>query len=91
MDQFFAGPSPDNYDEVRGRTILHSVYVFRNSSVSSTKFSIAYHERMEHNNATIEDVDMDNVSPRLPYKTTQEKDILVSKAADTNNNAVTTI
>jgi len=46
---------------------------------------------MEHNNATIEDVDMDNVSPRLLYKTTQKKAIWVSKAADTNNNAVTTI
>ena len=75
MNQFFAGPSPDNYDEVRGRTISHSVYVSRDSSVSSTKFSVAYYKRMKHNNATIEDVDIDNVSPRLPCKTIQGKAI----------------
>ena len=91
MNQFFAGPSPDNYDEVRGRTISHSVYVSRDSSVSSTKFSVAYYKRMKHNNATIEDVDIDNVSPRLPCKTIQGKAIWISKTADTNNNAVTMI
>jgi len=66
IDQFFAGPSPDNYNEVRGRTISPSVQISRNSSVSSTKSSVAYHERMEHNNTTIEDINMDNVSPGLP-------------------------
>jgi len=91
MDQFFAGPFPDNYDEVRGRTISPSVYVSRDLSVSSTKSSVAYHERMECNNTTIEDVYIDNVSPGLPNETTQEKAIQVSKVADTNNNAVTTM
>jgi len=70
MDQFYAGPSPDNYDEVRGRTISPSVQISRDSLVSSTKSSVAYYKRMEHNNATIEDVDMDNVSSRLPNEMT---------------------
>ena len=91
MDQFFTGPSPDNYNEVRGRTISPSIHVSRDLLVSSTKSSTAYHERIEHNNATIEDINMDDVSPRLLYETIQEKAIRVSKAADTNNNVVTTI
>ena len=88
MDQFFAGPSPNNYDEMRNRTISPSVQVSRDSSVSST---IAYHKRIECNNVTIEDIDMNDVSPVLPNETTQEKAIWVSKVADTNNNTVTTI
>ena len=91
MDQFFTGPSPDNYNEVRGRTISPSIHVSRDLLVSSTKSSAAYHERIKHNNATIEDINIDDVSPRLLYETTQEKAIWVSKAADTNNNVVTTI
>jgi len=75
IDQFFAGPSPDNYDEVRGRTISHNIYVSRDSSVFSTKSSVAYHKRMKHNNVTIEDIDIDNVSPRLPCKIIQGKAI----------------
>ena len=70
MDQFFVGPSPDNYNKVRGRTISPSIQISRDSSVSSTKSSVAYYERMKHNNATIEDVDMNNVSPRLPNEMT---------------------
>jgi len=42
---------------------------------------------MEHNNTMIKDVDMNDVSPELSYKMTQEKTSQVSKAADTNNNA----
>jgi len=91
IDQFFVGPFPNNYNEMRDRTISSSVHVSRDLLVSSTKFSIAYHERMEHNNTIIEDIDMDNVSLRLPNKTTQEEAIRVSKVANTNNHAVTTI
>jgi len=65
MDQFFAGPSPDNYNEVRGRTISPNVQISRDLSVSSTKPSVAYYEKMKHNNATIEDVNMDDVFPGL--------------------------
>ena len=38
----------------------------------------------------IEDVNMDNDSPELSYKMTQEKTSWVSKADDTNNNADST-
>jgi len=50
--------SPDNYDEVRGRTFSPKVQVSRDSSMSSTKSSVAYHEKMEHNNALNKDIDM---------------------------------
>ena len=48
MDQFFAEPSPDNYDEVRGKIISPSAQVSRDSLVSSTKSSVTYYERIEH-------------------------------------------
>ena len=51
-----------------------------------TKFSVAYHEKMECNNALNEDVDMDNDSPALSYETSQKKAIQVSKVADSYNN-----
>ena len=89
IDDIFIGTSSDNFNEVRERTLSSNVQVSRNSSVSFTKSSIAYHERMEHNNIMIEDVDIDNVSPGLSYKVIQEKAIQVSKAANTNNNTVT--
>ena len=66
---------PDNYDEVRGRISLPKVQAFRDSSMSSTKYSIVYYERMKYNNAMNKDVDMDNNSPALSYKTSQEKAI----------------
>ena len=84
IDKYFAGPSPDNYDEVRDRISSPNIQVSRNLLVSSTKSLIAYHERIECNNA--EDININNVSSKLSYKTTQEKTSRVSKAADTNNN-----
>ena len=86
MDKFFAESSPDNYNEVRGRTFSPNIQVSRKLLVSSTKSLVAYHKRIEHNNAMIKDIYMNNVSSKLSYKTTQEKAIQVSKAADTNNN-----
>jgi len=90
VDKFFAGPSPDNYDEVRGRTSSPNIQVSRNSSVSPTKSSVAYHERIACNNTMIEDINMNDISPELSYETTQEKTSRVSKVADTNNNAAPT-
>jgi len=46
-----SGSSPDNYDEMRGRIFLPKVQVSRDSSMSSTKSLVAYHEKIEHNNA----------------------------------------
>ena len=81
------GYSPDNYNEVRGRRVSHKSQGSRDLSMSSTKSSVIYHERMECNN---EDVDMDDDSHALSYKMTQEKAFWVSEAADTNNSTVTT-
>jgi len=47
------GYSPDNYDKVRGRRVSHKSQGFRNLSISSTKFSVVYHERMECNNKDV--------------------------------------
>ena len=81
------GYSPDNYDEVRERRVSHKLQGSRDLSMSSTKSSVIYHERIEHNN---EDVNMGNNSHALSYKITQEKAFRVSKMADTNNSMVTT-
>jgi len=81
------GYSPNNYDEVKERRVSHKSQGSRDSSMSSTKSSVIYHERMEHNN---EDVDIDNNSHALLYEMTQEKAFQVSKVADTNNSTVTT-
>ena len=65
-----AGYSPDNYDEVRGRTGSPKLQVSGDSSMSSIKFLIVYHKKMEYNNALNKNVNMDNDSPILSYKMT---------------------
>ena len=66
----FSGISPDNYDEMRGRTVSPKLQVFRNLSISSTKSLVVYYEKMEHNNTLNKDVNMDKDSPTLSYKMT---------------------
>jgi len=78
--------APNNYNEMRGRIFSTKEQTSRDSSMSSTKSSIVYHERIEHNNAMNIDVDMDNNSLALSYETSQEKAIQVSEAADTQTN-----
>ena len=70
MDNIFTETAPDNYDEVRGRTLLSNIQVSRNSLVSFTKSSVVYHERMKCNNTIIKDIDMNNVFPGLSYEMT---------------------
>ena len=82
----FSGITPDNYDEVRGRSLSTNINVSRDFSMSSTRSSVAYHEKMEQNNAMIIDDDHNNSSPALSYKDEQERAIRVSKAADPQNN-----
>ena len=65
----FAGFSPDNYDKVRGRTLSTKEQTSRDSSISLTKSSIVYYERIECNNAMNIDIDMDNNSLALSYET----------------------
>jgi len=79
MDSLSSGPSSNNVDEVRGRTPTSKSLVSRDSSMSSTKSLVAYHERMENNN----DIDVDDVSSELALDSTQGKSIHVSEATNT--------
>ena len=81
------GKSPDNYNKVRGRLFSHNSSISRDNSMSSTKSSVAYHERMEQNNG----MDVDNLpnkdlSLELSYETTQEKTLCFSKVAENQTN-----
>ena len=67
--EIFAGSPPDNYDEVRGRSLLTKRNIFRNFSMSSSKSSVVYYEKMKLNNAMNVDVDIDDNSPALSHKT----------------------
>jgi len=78
---FPTGPTPDNYDEVRGRTLSTNKSISRDTSMSSTKLSVIYHERMTLNNSKDNDVPMD-ASPELSYETEQEKAFCISKVVD---------
>jgi len=64
------GKIPDNYDEVRGRTISPQPHSSRAFSMSSTKSLVDYHERMEYNNMLNNDIDMNDNSEGsgLSYK-----------------------
>ena len=71
-----SGLAPNNFDEVRGRTLSSNRSISRDVSMSSTKSSVVYHKRMTTNNDPV------NVSPELFYETEQEKAFHVSKAAN---------
>ena len=52
---FFAEPPPDNYDKMRDRSLSTKEYHSRDLSMSSTKSSVVYHNKMEHNNYMVID------------------------------------
>jgi len=66
MDSLFSGSFPDNFDDIRGRTPTSKLQVSRDLSLSSTKSLVAYHKRMEGNNA----MNIDDVSSALSYEMT---------------------
>ena len=78
---FSTGPIPDNYDEVRGRNLSTNRSISRDMSMSSTKSSVVYHERMVYNNLNNDDKPMDP-TPALSYKTEQKRTLHFSKAAE---------
>ena len=86
------GQSPDNYDEVRGRTLSRTSNISRDTSMSSTISSEAYHERIAWNNAMVVNDDDNNkdVSPELSYETSQEKAICLSAVAEKQANMLPT-
>jgi len=63
---------PDNYDKMRSRTSISKPQSSKAFSMSSTKSSVAYYERIEYNNGLNKDVNMDDDSPQLSYETLQE-------------------
>jgi len=66
---FLAGPFPDNFDEVRGRPLSTNRNISRDSSMSSTKYSVVYHERIVNNNIMdVNDKKIDD-SLALSYET----------------------
>ena len=73
-------------DEVRGRSLLTNKHTSRNSSMSSTKSSVVYYNRMEYNNIIVINKEMVDISPALSYETDQEKALCVSKAAEQQDN-----
>ena len=79
-----SGPAPNNFDEVLSRTLSSNRNIFRDVSMSSTKSSVVYHERMTTNNANNDD-NLVNASLELFYKIEQEKAFCVSKVADQQN------
>jgi len=65
---FFAGNISDNYDKVRGKSLSTKENLSRDFSMSSTKLSIMYHEKIECNNAMNID-NVNDIDPALSYKT----------------------
>jgi len=78
---FPTGPIPDNYDEVRGRNLSTNRSISRDTSMSSTKSSVVYHERMVNNNLKDDNKPMDSVSA-LFYETEQKRAFRISKVAE---------
>jgi len=78
---FPTGPIPDNYDEMRGRTLSTNKSISRDTSMSSTRSSVVYYERMVYNNLKDKDDPMDSTS-ELSYETEQERALCISKAAE---------
>jgi len=70
---FFVESSPNNYDEVRSRSLSTKRNISRNSSMFSLKISVVYHEKMELNNAMNVNINIDNNSSALSYETSQKK------------------
>ena len=78
---FPTGPIPDNYNEVRGRNLSTNRSISRDTSMSSTKSSVVYHERMVNNNLKDDNKPMDSVSA-LFYETEQKRAFRISKVAE---------
>jgi len=78
----FAELYPDNYNEVRGRFFSTNKHTSRDSLMFSTKSSVAYYNRMEHNNTMVVNEEIIDISPALFYKIDQEKALHVSKVAE---------
>jgi len=80
------GINPVNNFESRGRTSSIGKNPSRDTSMSSTCSSVAYHERVTMNNGMDVDTDPPIDFPALSYEEEQEKDIRLRKVAETTTN-----
>ena len=71
---------------VRGRTNFHNSSSSRNTSMSSTKSSVVYHERMEQNNGIDIDDPLKDSFSELSYEMTQEKVTCIGMATKNQMN-----
>ena len=78
------GWTPNNYDEVRGRSLLWNSNISRDTLMFLTNSAKPYHEKIARNN----DMDVNNVksikdtSLELSYESPQEKEICFSTVAE---------
>ena len=79
------GPTPVNGFEMRERTSSTEKNYSREMSMSSTQFSIIYHERMANNGMDIDPEPTDN-SPALSYEIEQERALHFSKTTEALGN-----
>ena len=80
-----SGTSPRNNIKVRGRTSSIEINLSRDTSMSSTRSSIIYHERMANNGMDV-NPDLPTDSSALSYEIEQEKLLCFRKVAETLNN-----
>ena len=80
------GTNPVINSNSRGRTSSIERNLSRNSSMSSTHSSVAYHKRVTMNNGMNIDFDLPTDSLALSYEEKQEKELRLRKAAETTNN-----
>ena len=80
------GTNPVNNFEPRGRTSSIERNLSRDTSMSSTCSSVAYHERVTMNNGMDVDTDPPSDFPALSYEEEQGKELRLRKAAETTTN-----
>ena len=80
------GTNPINNFETRGRSTSIKRNISRDTSMSSTCSSVAYHEIVTMNNGMNIDIDLPTDFPTLFYEEEQEKELRLRKAAETTSN-----
>ena len=80
------GTNPVTNSNSRGRTSSIERNLSRDTSMSSTCSSVAYHERVTMNNGTDIDSDLPTDFPALSYEEEQEKELRLRKMAKTTTN-----
>ena len=82
----FTGTNPVINHKTRDRSSHIEKNLSRDTSMSSTCFSIIYHERVVMNNGMDVDSDLPVESPALSYEMKQEKVLCLSKMTETTSN-----